>query len=462
MERLKMENPEPNVQDDTLHKYPPGGYRQLLILAYPVVITMLSQTLMGLVDTIMVGGLGTAQLGAVGLGGIIIWTFFSFFNGLISSANTFIAQDYGAKEYSKIGENMWHYIYIAIFSYIIVLPLSPISSYLLKLIGASPEVETYGSEYMKIIIYSGIGVFINFTIAGFFRGIGNTKPPMYIGIIANIFNVIGNYVLIFGKFGFPRLEVKGAALATLLSTFLSTILYLIFALSKKYNEKYGTRVFYKPKFNFVRRIIRIGIPMGIQFFLDTASFSLFTAFIAKMGNTQLAATNAALSLMSTSFMPLIGISIAATTLVGQFIGAKEMDYARKSGYTSIKVGFIYTLIIAGNFFIIPKQLMSIISKDPEVIELGAKILMMAGLFQVSDGFGICSNGALRGAGDTRFTMIIGLIYAWFLFVPLAYILGFVFNGGVVGAWFGATIYIIIYGITVFIRFHRGKWQKIKI
>ena len=457
-----MENQELDIQEDTLNKYSPGGYRQLLMLSYPVMITMMAQTLMGLLDTIMVGRLGTAQLGATGLGGIIMWSFFSFFNGLISSANTFIAQDYGAKNYINIGEKLWHYIYIAIFSYMILLPLAPVSRYLLRLIGASADVEAYGTIYIKIMIYSGIGVFINFTIAGFFRGIGNTKTPMWIGIAANVFNVMGNYVLIFGKFGFPRLEVKGAALATLMSTFLSTILYIIFALSKKHNIKYGTRAFYKPSFDLIRRIIRIGLPMGVQFFLDTASFSLFTAFIAKMGDIQLAATNAALSLMSTSFMPLVGISIGATTLVGQFIGAQEMDHARKSGYTAIKVGVAYTIIIAANFFILPKYLMSIITKDPEVIRLGAKILMMAGLFQVSDAFGICSNGALRGAGDTRFTMIVGLTYAWLLFIPLAYLFGFVLNGGVLGAWIAATIYIIAYGITVFIRYHRGKWQKIKI
>ena len=120
------------------------------------------------------------------------------------------------------------------------------------------------------------------------------------------------------------------------------------------------------------------------------------------------------------------------------------------------------MLVASNFFIFPKYLVSIVSKDPEVVDLGARILMLAGIFQVSDGFGICSNGALRGAGDTRFTMVIGLSYAWFLFVPLAYVLGYTLNGGVVGAWVGATIYIVIYGVTVFVRFRRGKWKSIKI
>ncbi len=450
------------IKNDSTKNFTPGGYRQLLSLAYPVMITMISQTLMGLMDTIMVGRLGTSQLGAVGLGGTIIWTFFSFFNGLISSANTFIAQDYGAKEYNKIGKILWHYIYISLISYIVLMVFAPFSRYLLKIIGSSTNVENYGTTYMRVMIYSGIGTFFNFSIAGFFRGIGNTKTPMFIGITSNIINITGNYLLIFGKFGFPRLEVLGAALATMFSIFVSTILYFIIFLSNKYNSIYNTRAFYKLDVVLMKRLLRVGLPMGVQFLLDNASFSLFTAFIARMGDTQLAASNAAISLMSTSFMPLIGISIATTTLVGQFIGAKEINHARKSGYTSIKVGIIYTMIIALNFFLIPDKLMAIISKDPEVIRLGSKILILAGIFQLSDGFGICANGALRGAGDTRFTMVIGLTYAWLIFVPLSYVLGHTLNFGVVGAWAGAAFYIILYGITIFIRFYKGKWESIKI
>ena len=131
-------------------------------------------------------------------------------------------------------------------------------------------------------------------------------------------------------------------------------------------------------------------------------------------------------------------------------------------YTAVKLGILYAALVASNFFIFPRQLILLVSKDPEVINLGAKILMLAGIFQLSDGFGICANGTLRGAGDTRFVMVVGLSYAWFLFVPLSYLLGYTFGGGVVGAWIGATVYIIIYGITVFLRFHGGKWESIKV
>ena len=132
------------------HRYPPGSYRQVLILAYPIVLTMLSQTLMGLADTVMVGRLGTSQLGAVGLGGNIIWTSFAFFNGLISSANTFIAQDYGGRRYNQIGRMAWHYIYVAFISYLLLLTLSPASKAVFRLIGSSAAVEEYGSIYIRI------------------------------------------------------------------------------------------------------------------------------------------------------------------------------------------------------------------------------------------------------------------------------------------------------------------------
>lgn len=447
-----------------IHRYPPGSYRQVLVLAYPIVLTMLSQTLMWLVDTMMVGRIGIAQLGAVGLGGMLTWSFFSFFNGLIGSANTFVSQDYGAQRYDNIGKIVWHYLYIGIASYVILLVPIFLSDHVIRLIGPSPEVEKYSSVYMRIRLYAGIGVFTSFSLAGFFRGIGNTKTPMYIALAANGFNVVANYLLIFGNdtLGIPRLEVTGAAWATFLSSMFSALLFLMVFLSRKYNRLYQTRSFYRFESAQFRRIIRIGLPMGVQFFLDTGSFSVFSAFIARMGDTSLAASNAAMTLMSTAFMPLIGLSMATTTLVGQFIGAGDLEHARKSGYTSIKIGFLYAVLIVSNYFLFPRQLLSLISKDPEVMELGSKILMIAGVFLLSDGFGICANGALRGAGDTRFMMVVGLLYAWFLFIPLAYVLGYTLNGGVVGAWVGAMIYIILYGITTFLRFHRGKWESMKI
>jgi len=457
-----MENLIANDKEELIEKHRPGGYHQIWSLSYPVVLTMISQTLIGLFGTMMVGKINTAQLGAAGLGSIVGWAFLSFFNGIISTASTFVAQDYGAKQYNNIGRTAWHYIYIAIASYLIMLVFGTASNLILGFIGSSPEVQAYSITYIRIQLYSGIGVFISFALIGFFRGIGNTKTPMYITIAVSIFNVFACYLLIFGKFGFPRLEVIGMAMANGISSVLSAIIYIVIYLSKRNHKLYQTRVYYRIDLNYIRRLIRIGLPAGIQFFLDTASFSIFTSFIARMGNVPLAASNAVMTFMNASFMPLFGISVSATTLVGQFMGAKEVEHARKSGFTTIKLGSASGTLMAIIFFIFSKQLISLISHDPDVIDLGSKILMLMSITRATEGVGVCSGGALRGAGDTKFPMFVGLVSAWTVFVPLSYLLGYTFKLGPIGAWIGTLSYILLYDTMVFARFVKGKWQSIRI
>ena len=206
--------------------------------------------------------------------------------------------------------------------------------------------------------------------------------------------------------------------------------------------------------------MKVGLPMGIQGVLDVGSFTVFSAMIGRMGNSELAANTAAITLLHTSFMPLIGISLAATTLVGQYIGSNQYTNARESGYTAIKVGVAYTSIMALLFFCLPNTLLSLVTDDPNVITLGRKILFLAAIFQVSDGCGICSSGALKGAGDTLFTMVVGISYGWLLFLPLSYWLAG--RHGLSGAWAGATVYIILLGITYFLRFRSNRWEKLQI
>ena len=440
----------------------PGGYREVWVLAYPVVITMASRTVMGFVDTAMVGRLGITELAAVGLAGILTWTLYSFFGGLLTSINTFVAQCYGAGDRRGIAVAAWQGLYIALVSYLLVLLISRFTEHAFALLKPSQEIQQLGVVYTRIRLYGGITAFIHFAVSSFLRGIGDTKTPMWIAIIANLINIILDYLLIFGHFGFPRLEVTGAAIATVIAGTVSAVIYLAIFFSKKFNREYQTRSNFQINLRQIRRILRIGAPMGIQSLLDLGSFTIFTAMIGRMGDLALAANTVAITLLSISFMPLFGVSLASTTLVGQYIGSGQLHYARKSGYTAIKIGVAYTVVIAILFVTVPKLLFSLITTDQEVAQLGTQILFLAAIFQLSDGFGICSSGALKGAGDTLFTMLVGLGYAWFLFLPLAYGFGIVLGYGVVGAWGGATIYIILIGITYFMRFRSNRWEKIQI
>jgi MATE family multidrug resistance protein len=192
------------------------------------------------------------------------------------------------------------------------------------------------------------------------------------------------------------------------------------------------------------------------------SFLVFAAMIGRMGDQQLAAHNIAIRLLSLSFMPCFGISIAATSLVGQYLGRKDRQRALLSGYTAIRLGLLYAFTVAVLFLLFRHQLIAVFDDSALVLRYGSSILLLAAAFQLFDAVGIISSGGLRGAGDTRWTMIVGVSYAWLLFVPLALTFGYALDMGVVGAWVGATIYIIIFGLTLFWRYWSKKWMAIKI
>jgi len=439
-----------------------GGYAEVWHVAYPAVLTMFSQIIMSFTAAVMVGRLGAVELAGVGFAGTMVWGLYSFFNGMVNGVNTFVAQDYGAKRYRNIGTMTWQGFYIALASGAILLVLSQFSGDLFRFVGPDESVQRIGSTYLGIRMRGGVFIIMWMCFSAFLRGLGDTRTPLKITLLANIINIAGDYVLIFGKFGFPRLETEGAAIATVFANGVGAVLFFAAFIAHRNADLYGIRSEWRLKMAALKRLARVGGPIGLQWLLDMGSFIVFSALIARMGIAELAGHEAALRLMHLSFMPAFGLSIASTTLVGQYIGAKEMPYAVRSGNSSLRMGFLYTLFIGLVFMIFPEKLVALINSDPDVVRLGSSILRLAAIFQVSDGLGIVANGCLRGAGDTKWAMFIGIGYAWFLFLPLAYLGGFVLKGGAVGAWAGATLYITALGLTFFFRFRSGKWQSIKI
>ncbi len=439
-----------------------GGYAEVWHIAYPAVLTMLSQTVMTFVDAIMVGHLGPTELAAVGLSGTLTWGLFSFFNGVVNGVNTFVAQDYGARRFDGIGRMTWQGVYFAFISGAILIFLSRFNIEFMKLLGPADDVQRIGASYLGIRLWGGVFIVLYMCFSAFLRGIGDTRTPLKIVIFINILNVVGDYALIFGKWGFPRLGTDGAAYATVGASAVGALIFFLVFLSGRSDRMFSARRGWRVSFGLMARLSRVGLPMGLQWVLDMASFIVFSALIGRIGTIELAASTAGLRLMHLSFMPVFGVSIAATTLVGQYIGSKEIPSATRSGYTAIKISMFYAGLMALLFLVIPRQLVMMINQDPEVVNLGSAILRVAAIFLLFDSMGIASNGSLRGAGDTRWVMYVGVGFAWFIFVPLAYLGAIALKGGAVGAWAGATIYIIALGLTYFFRFRTGKWKSIKI
>jgi MATE family multidrug resistance protein len=440
-----------------------GGFREVWQLAYPVVITMASMSLMGVVDTFFMGFVGTPQQGAVGLGAVLSWTLMSFFNGTITATNTFVAQLYGAKKHQECGAVVWQAFYFALLSLgVVFLLIIPNIRPLVQAIGATGEVTGHACEYMQVRLAGSVFVFCNFCVVGFLRGIGDTKTPMKVTLFVNALNIGFTYLLVFGVLGLPALGVPGAALGTVISQGIASGIYLHLLLRKKTGDRYATRRFYPPVGGLMKRWLKVGVPIGLWWILEMGGFTVFTMFVATLGEVQLAGHQIVRQLMHLSFLPGVALSVAALTLVGQYLGAKDPASAERSAKTSIKIGMLIMGSLSLLFVLLRYPIAYAFNRDPQVQEVAANLFLFLLVFQILDALGTVSSGAIRGAGDTRWPMVVSLLLSWLFFVPSVFILGKLVGWGIYGAWTGATVYICILGLTMYGRFRAGKWKRMKI
>ncbi len=439
-----------------------GNLREVGLLAYPVILTQLSATVMGIVDSAMVGRLGATELAAVGFAGVWSWTVFCVFFGTASGIQTFVAQADGAGRRRECGGWAWQGLYV-------ILPATLLSGAamwtaaptLLAWLGPSQELQEAAVRYLRPRLYGITGIGIAFVWISFFRGVGDTRTPLYAAVTANLVNAVLDYGLIFGKLGLPAWDVAGAGAATSIGEWVYAAFLAVAFSRTAVAERFETR-FVGPDPGQIRRFVRTGAPIGGQWTIDMAAFAVFTTLVARMGDQQMAASQAFVMLLSMSFMQAIGISVAASTLVGRYIGAEDLPAAIRSFRSAQKFAGILGGLIAVLLFSIPELLMRVFTTDAEVIALGVPLVRLGALFQLLDAFGIVAGGSLRGAGDTRWPFLAQAILAWGLFVPLAYLLGVTLEGGLISAWIGGTIYVLVLSTTLVWRFRSGAWQRIRI
>jgi len=453
-----LTEPADILTDRIIDRYPAGSYRQVLALSMPAVLTMVSQTIMWTVDAAMVGHVGAAELGAVGLGGMLVWTTYSFFVGLTSSVNTFVAQSYGAHDYRRCGVYLWQGLYVAAAAAAALLVVRAMVPWLMALVGPAPDIRPLSTTYIQIRMLSVPFFLVYYTYSHFFRGIGDTTTPLWILALANAFNILGDYLLIFGPGPFPELGVAGAAWATSASNVVAAALFVAAASTPGMRARYGTLSQWRVRRDEFVRLLRVGGPIAVHFFLDMGSFLVFSSYISRMGTAALAANQIAIQVLALSFMPAQGFSIAATTLMGQYIGAGAPERAKRAAYTTLRVGLMYAGVILLLCLTVPGPLVRLFNSDNAVVALGRSLLVWAAFFQVFDAVQFISDGALRGAGDTRVPMMIVVGGAWLVFLPLAYLFGTVLRFGVVGAWGGATLYVVVIAVLMFARLKREGWR----
>ena len=462
-DEFKPETPAEDVPEfvpETIYR---SGLHEVLAMSLPALIGMGSTTVMQFVDFFMVAQVSKEVTAAVSPAGIMVFVFISFFGGVLSCTNTFVSQSFAKKRYANCSRYAWQGIWIGVIGGSFFLMLWPVAPYLFAALGHGEDIAPLETVYFRWRLLSVPAMAVVMTLHGFFQGVSRPKVNMIAAVLANALNILLNWLLIFGKWGFPELGIAGAAIATSISAIVQALIlvlvFLLWPLAKQLHSRHEWRW----DATRARQLFALGWPAGLNWMLDVACWGVFMALIVgSLGKLPLAASNIAGQIMHLSFMPTMGLRIATTALVGQYVGRKDFATARARTRATLAMGMAYMFVMGLLFFFFRHQLIAWFRPEAEIVRLGSQALILAAIFQAFDAMCIIYSGALKGAGDTRFPAMMSILYGWLVFLPASLFMTHVVHWGVAGAWGGATIFIMVLGVTLSWRWHHGRWEKIDI
>lgn len=431
-------------------------------LALPVMLGQLGNIFINLIDNIMVGSLGGISLAAVSLASSIFLIIMVFGWGLASAISPLVAESDAKKDYINSSIILYNGVFISfllsIIMYIIILIFIPFLSYL----GQPEEVIKETIPFLNIISLSLIPWLLFESLRKFSEGLSLPLPGMIITWLGVLINVILNYILIYGRYNFPKLGIIGAAYSTLIARIVMLIgLCIIFYINPKI-KKYISYIKYNSLCkNCLKKILNIGTPSGLQMLFEVGAFSIASFISGLSGSKQLAAHQIAVSLASTTYMLGLGFAVTATVRIGNQNALKNYNKLREVGWLIIFMTSIFMLLCGGIFIIFRFQLPLIYINDPDVINISSKLLIVAAFFQLSDGIQSVSISALRGIYDVKIPMWISFFSYWVIAIPLGWIFATKFNMNALGVWVGLGIGLTISSILLIIRYNSKTLELIK-
>jgi MATE family multidrug resistance protein len=437
--------------------------RRILQISIPAIAGMSSQMVVSIIDTSMVGRLtqSAIALAAMGLGVLATWTLTSFFSSLATGTHILVARRYGEGKYHAAGIVLNNSLVISFFIGAVFITLGWLYSYeFIKFFSSDDRVAYEAGQYMK---YRSLGIpffLLAVSYRGFFYGIGHTKIFMFSAIVSYCFNIIFNFLLIFGMFGFPQMGLAGAGLAASIGMFLGFIFFLFVTFLPKYRRRYKYYDFFSIGIHHIKKIIQIALPVSFQNILVLFGFLIFVAITGILGTLEQASTQVVITAMFISFMPCFGFGITAQTLVGNALGEHNPNEAYTFGIETAKIATIFTLFVGALFWFAPDFVLNVITTNEAVINVARPLLKLAGISQIAYGAGTVLAYALQSAGATVFVMAIEILTHWIVFLPIAYFLGMKF--GIRGAWVGFPIYILAYSFILVWKFRSRTWTRMKV
>lgn len=440
-------------------------------LAYPVVLANLLQATVGIIDIWMVSRLGTQATAAVGMSRQLIMVFIISMAGLAVGNRTMVAQFTGAKRPDMVtrvaAQSIIVMFLVAMVLSVVGIVVGPLT---LQAVGASPAVRALGVPYMQVFFALSIFMIFNFMFNAMLQGAGDMRTPLVIMVVINVIHVFFNYVFIYGVGPFPQMGVTGAAMGTMTSRFVGTMIGLGVLFSGRFAVKLPRQTSFRPDWDLIWRMLRIGLPVTGQNVVRTLSnigflWVVTNSAVAGLGReANVAAYSVGIQSEAFSFMPAMALSIVATTLVGQAQGARESREAERRGWMTGVIGVAAMSAIGVVLFVFAPQIIAAFNeaRDPLVTEAGVAYLRINALVEPFLALSIVMRGALDGAGDTRPPLYYTILAQWIIRLPLSYALVMMTGMGISGAWYAMALATVVQGVLTANRFRTNQWKLIRV
>lgn len=445
-----------------------SGYREFLVIAFPLILSTAAWSLQHFVDRMFLTWYSIEAMAAALPAGMTNFVLASFFMGIASYVNTFVAQYTGAGRPERVGPSLWQGGYLSVISGVAAMGLVTLAQPIFDIIGHEASIREHEVAYFSILCFGIPPLILSTALSCFYSGRGQTWTILNVNIAATGFNVLLDYGLIFGNWGLPALGIRGAAWATNAAQVFSATAFCVLLLQRKFRREFATLSGWRFDLPLFIRLLRFGGPNGIHFMFDMMSFSLFILIIGRAGTLELTATNLAFNVNMLAFMPLMGASLAVSTMVGQRLGENRPEAATYATWSGLHIAELYMGSMALAYYFVPQLFLmpyglGASGQDFEAAkEIALLLLNIVAVYCLFDGIYIILTAALKGAGDTRFILYAGLATGWGLMLFPAYIAHSMFDANLYVLWGFLCLYIIVGSLIFYWRFRQGKWMSMRV